>query len=181
MNAMEEPLLETAVIHNASDDYVEAMTRSNDEQDHQPAAITWFDYIIIWIILPVLLLFDFSLALFIQPGDGTDENTLNIRMVQLSIALFIVASYMYRRTLQEAQELRALFVLMPEIAIDVVLLMILLGQLMLAFQTLLCSIGGLSVVVMAYNVRSICGINGGNEPKKLLDTGLEGTRGPLIV
>jgi hypothetical protein len=163
---LREPLLEIAIPFGLTDaeDAVVETSSTNDEVDtaleNNPSYMTWFDCFVIWAILPVLLWVDFSMALVIHDKDNDDASSvapaINVRLVQVSILLFIVASYMYRKTIQDWRVSHAVLVLMPEILMDLVLLLILFGHLMTAFRSLLCSIFGLSMFVLIYNVRVLC-------------------------
>jgi hypothetical protein len=167
-NDLREPLLETAVpfgITDAENAVVETSSNNDEDDDtaleNNPSYMTWFDCFVIWTILPVLLWVDFSMALVIHDKDNdaaasSAASAINVRLVQVSILLFIVASYMYRKTIQDWRVSHAVLVLMPEILMDLVLLLILFGHLMTAFRALLCSIFGLSVFVLVYNVRVLC-------------------------
>ena len=167
------PLLETGVlydvgIHGDEETGAHAVEPSpcqendNDNTVTTPSDMTWFDCLIIWTVLPGLLWIDFSMALFIQSSEKDDDvdttilTSLSARLVQLSIVLFILASYMYRKTIQEMRVNHVLLVLLPEILMDLVLLLILFDRLLWAFRALLWSILALSLVVMVYNVKALC-------------------------
>lgn len=163
---LHEPLLESAVLYDVSSSESSPSTDANTAAD---SSMTWFDCIIIWTVLPMLLWVDFSMALVIQATTDEAATLVSARMVQLSIVLFILASYMYRKTIQEMRVTHVVIVLLPEILMDVILLLILFGKLWMAFRTLLWSVLSLSLVAMFYNIFVLCS-------KKQHDNELQGVR-----
>jgi hypothetical protein len=145
------PLLEPAVIYEVTD----ATTLVDCEGfQESPPVFTCGDYMVIWAILPCLLWIDFSVAFLMDERKATEA--LSFGLVQLAIALFCIAAFMYRSAMHEIGVTNACLVLMPEIMVDLVLLPILVGRLLWAFNVLLLCILLLSITVLVFNALALC-------------------------
>ena len=144
----EETLLamEESILLRDDDDAEEEL-----ESSHHP--YSWCDSLVIWLILPGLLWLDFCLAFWTNP-----ESTCNLRfsVVNISFVLFMISACLYRKMMEELETGRVVVVLLPEIAMNVVLALILANKIVAAFLFLLSSILVLSSVVVVYSVCILC-------------------------
>jgi hypothetical protein len=147
---LEEPLLA-----GAADEHEELVELVDDDEENEAAAqgdddespggdltITFgtscWDYVCIFLVVPSLLWLQFAVAL--NSGRAADLTGCS---VLLTILLFTTAGYMYKcclsdhdfshRTLLAQQAL----LLLPEILMDVILMLVLLGPASMAFEALL--------------------------------------------
>lgn len=144
-----QPLLAVETGYEAS-----TPTVALDEPEPVPAyRFTWCDSLIVWVVLPGLLWLDFAMAFALEPETVA---VLNWKTVNLSFVMFMIASYLYRKTIEDLQIDRVLVVLLPEIIMDAVLLAVLLGHIVGAFLLLLVSILFLASVVVINSVMVLC-------------------------
>lgn len=100
---------------------------------------------IMWVILPTLLFSQFGMA-FLMHDERTA--TMSWTIVNLSIALFVITSWLYRHACKDANITTVAIVLLPEIVMDVVLGLVLFNQVALGFMVLLVNMLFLSTFVV---------------------------------
>jgi hypothetical protein len=128
---------------------------------------SWCDSFLAWFVLPCLLWLDFWLVLHNNNSNNSSNysnysnnnssaassavqvQAVSMASVHLSFAMFIVASFLYRKTLEEHDCQSILLLLVPEIAMNAMLLLIFVNQTFAAYLTLLGVILALSSVVVA--------------------------------
>jgi len=89
---------------------------------------TWLDSLIVWFISPTLLSLDFSIAFWLEPQR---TQGLHPTMVYTSIVMFMLAAYLFRRTMEDMHVTRVMVILLPELAMDIVLTLVLFNQVVL--------------------------------------------------
>jgi len=132
--------------------------------DNEPVyRFNWCDSIMIWMVLPTLLWLDFGMAFLMldDPDNNRHQNPVssscvNFKVVNLSLLMFVVSSYLYRKVVEECKVNCLFVVLLPEIVMDVVLAVILADKVIAAYLVLLFSILGLSMVVVVHSVYGLC-------------------------
>jgi hypothetical protein len=161
---LEEPLLAG---DKEQEDLVELVDDEEEEeqQDQQQQETTriefgtsCWDYVCIFLLVPGLLWLQFAVAF--RTGKAAD---LTVCSVALTILLFTAASYMYKRCLSDhdfsnrtvAQ--RQLLLLLPEILMDVILGLVLLGPVSMAFEGLLYCTMALACFVIISTVITLRG------------------------
>ena len=133
---------------------------SNDEDDDNDASEaasaspssaleSWCDSCLAWFVLPCLLWLDFWLVLHNNSSSITNDaspthahphahahsapQVVSMASVHLSFVMFIVASFLYRKTLEEHECGSVLLLLVPEIAMNAMLLLIFVNQTFAAY------------------------------------------------
>jgi hypothetical protein len=120
---------------------------------------SWCDSFLAWFVLPCLLWLDFWLVLHNNSNSNTaaaatssvQVQAVSMASVHLSFVMFIVASFLYRKTLEEHDCPSILLLLVPEIAMNAMLLLIFVNQTFAAYLMLLGVILALSSVVVAFS------------------------------
>jgi hypothetical protein len=97
------------------------------------------DSLVTGIVVPVLLWLDFVLA---------QHPALSLAAVTVTVAMFVISSYLFRKTMQDLRVESLPLLLLPEIVMDVVLVLVLFDQVVVAFFFLLTSILVLATVVV---------------------------------
>ena len=131
-----------------------AVEKPLDEDEYLES--TCWDHVILWFVLPSLLFVQFAISFLYS--DETPHH-LQWSTVNWSIGLFVVASYLFRRTLQDhcvgQVTLDALLFLLPEIIMDVLLGMVLFGYVEAAFLTMVFSTVLLSFYVVCQSLYTL--------------------------
>jgi hypothetical protein len=159
---LEEPLL----AGDEQEDLVELVDDDEEEEEHQQQqestriefGTSCWDYVCILLLVPGLLWLQFAVAF--RTGKAAD---LTVCSVALTILLFTAASYMYKRCLSDhdfsnrtvAQ--RQVLLLLPEILMDVILGLVLLGPTSMAFEALLYCTMALAFFVIISTVITLQG------------------------
>jgi len=114
-----------------------------------------WDHCILWIVLPILLFVQFGIAYWFDRNQRLPWGVVNA-----SICLFVVASYLFRRTLTDRasvpflqHERSMMAFLIPEVIMDVLLLLVLLGSVEWAF---FCMVGSTVLLSLYVVVQSLC-------------------------
>jgi hypothetical protein len=131
-----------------------------DDDDELRVLPTRYDLFVLWLVLPTLLFLQFGIAFWFHDGVSTTTHHLYWYTVNWSIVLFVVASYLFRRTLQDHRHERniavdTLLFLLPEIIMDVLLGMVLFGLVEVAFLTMVASTVGLSLYVVVQSLYTL--------------------------
>jgi hypothetical protein len=160
-NDLSKPLLldvtgSTENDHDAGD---ESYTSSSSPSS---SLESWCDSFLAWFVLPCLLWLDFWLVLHNNSNSNSNSSAattaassavqaqaVSMASVHLSFVMFIVASFLYRKTLEEHDCQSILLLLVPEIAMNAMLLLIFVNQTFAAYLMLLGVILALSSVVVA--------------------------------
>lgn len=134
---------------------------------------TYCDNFILWLVLPALLFVQFAIAFRLeeQQHPSTDHHdhysihTLEWSTVNYSIVLFVLSSYLFRRTLQETVECcnetasfwlnSTVLFLLPEIIMDILLALVLFGQVVPAFLVMVVCTMGLSLYVVLQSFQTL--------------------------
>lgn len=142
-----------------------------DDDDALPSSSSslesWCDSFLAWFVLPCLLWLDFWLVLHNTSSSGGSSygsavplpsvdpvpqaQVVSMASVHLSFIMFIVASFLYRKTLEEHECESVVLLLVPEIAMNVMLLLIFGNKTFAAYMVLLGVILALSAVVVAFS------------------------------
>jgi hypothetical protein len=128
------------------DDDEEESCQEATEDDSQ-----WFNNSVVLIILPALLFLQFGMAFSRNPVQGTTG--LQLSVVNSNIVMFVITAALYRRAVQEMTTCSVQLLLLPEIIMNVVLGLVLYGQVVPAFLILLSSMLCLAVFVVANSIR----------------------------
>lgn len=119
----------------------------------EESSFSWCDIIMAWIILPTLLFIQFYLAF---RADSYDTQSLSQPSVYSSILLFVITSCLFRHTCADQKIKSTVILVLPEIVMDVVLLLILVSKTEEAYLTLLLSMFLLSLYVCISCVKALC-------------------------
>jgi len=159
---LEEPLLQQ-----------QTTTQHDDEDDNHPsehhlatsAGCSYFlwDRVCLLLILPSLLCLQFAMALQYNALDDKQEqrSTCSTFDVGTAICLFVVTSYLYKQCLNDSEQQAdsshwpAVFHLLPEILVDIVLGMVLLVSVDAALTTLLWATLIMSLAVISSTARHL--------------------------
>lgn len=114
------------------------------EAEDEDTAMCSEDFIM-WVILPTLLFSQFGMAFLMH---DVHTSSLSFTVVNISIALFIVTSWLYRHACVDANIQTVALLLLPEILMDVVLGLVLFNRVELGFMILLFSMLCLSSFVV---------------------------------
>jgi hypothetical protein len=121
---------------------------------------SWCDSFLAWFVLPCLLWLDFWLVLHNSSSTAAaaastaapvPAHVVSMASVHASFVMFIVASLLYRKTLEEHECESVLLLLVPEIAMNAMLLLIFATQTFAAYVLLLATVLALSIVVVAFS------------------------------
>jgi len=78
-----------------------------------------------------------------------------LQVVNFSLAMFVISSYLYRKVVEEVEVNCLVVVLLPEIVMDVVLAVILANKVVTAYLVLLFSILGFSTIVVLHSLYAL--------------------------
>lgn len=156
------------------------VARPVDEQEEPECCevhtTTCCDSFILWLVLPALLFVQFAIAFRLedQQHPAADDHhhhysihNLEWSTVNYSIVLFVLSSYLFRRTLQETvaccnetTSSRFFFsstflFLLPEIIMDLLLALVLFGQVVPAFLAMVLFTMGLSLYVVVQSFQTL--------------------------
>ena len=120
------------------------------EQSETPKTFTWCDVILGWIILPLLLFVQFYLA-FVDDQNKDLTHLLDYPTVNWSIVLYCITSWLFRHSCQDLGLTNTVFLVLPEIGMDIVLALVLFHQVVYAYLTLL-----LCMLLLALWVAGAC-------------------------
>jgi hypothetical protein len=136
----------------------EELRRCDDEEEASQspsAADTWCDSILAWFVLPCLLWLDFCLVLR-HPAWRQELPVASTAMasIHMSFVMFILSSFLYRKTIDEwagscGRTASVALLLVPELAMNVMLVLIFFDRVVAAYLMLLAVILALSLVVVA--------------------------------
>lgn len=135
------------------DDVADTMMMMMDDDDDIITSLCCNDTVIIWVILPCLLLSQFGMAFLLH-----DENTAHLSwpICNFSIFLFCITAWLFRHACADSKmKTPVLWLLAPEISMDIVLALVLFNQVELGFITLLASmlvLSGFVVVTTAHHL-----------------------------
>ena len=136
----------------SAEDATLPLTSSSPTSSSPPPLVvqfTWLDSLIVWFISPALLSLDFTIAFWLEPQR---TQGLHPPLIYCSIVMFMLAAYLFRRTMEDMQVTSVWFILLPELSMDIVLTLVLFNQVVWAVVTLLVSILLLSTTVVGYSV-----------------------------
>jgi hypothetical protein len=171
------------------DDDDEAGSNSKNGEDGK--AFSWFDHVVVWIILPALLFLQFGMAFFMS--DVEVVTGLRWSVVNYSILLFVATSVLYRQAAVDCKWTSSFIILLPEIIMDVILGLVLFDKIVMAFLFMLVSMLGLAIFVVVCSIRILVlsSMNNGDDEdddeedevkdskkEKLIITRFEGGRVP---
>jgi len=122
---------------------------SDDCVEGEVTSQSCWDNIILWIILPILIFIQFGISFSVQKET---PHSLQWSTVNWSIVLFCVASYIFRRAIDDVTRWLSL---LPEIIMDVLLAMVLCGAVELAFLTMVTSTIVLSLYVVVHSIHTL--------------------------
>jgi hypothetical protein len=112
---------------------------------------SWFDHVVVWIILPALLFLQFGMAFYMSNVEAVTG--LRWSVVNYSIVLFVVTAVLYRQAAVDCKWTSSFMILLPEILMDVILGMVLFDKIVMAFLFMLLSMLGLAMFVVVCSIR----------------------------
>ena len=165
---LSRPLLGLEHEDELHDEEVGRLVPHDDDDDDDDCydnihTATCCDSFILWLVLPVLLFVQFGIAFRLDQQQTAASSAhhyysihhLEWSTVNYSILLFVLSSYLFRRTLQETESCcdssvaSATFMfLLPEIIMDILLAFVLFGQVVPAFLSMVVCTMGLSLYVV---------------------------------
>jgi hypothetical protein len=132
-----------------------AMVYDDDEEESCPEATVddsqWFNNSVVLVILPALLFLQFGMAFSDNSVQGTTG--LQLSVVNSNIVMFVITAALYRQAVQEMTTCSLSLLLLPEIIMNVILGLVLCGQVVPAFLLLLSSMLCLAFFVVANSIR----------------------------
>jgi len=126
----------------------------DDEDEDDDSSFTCCDNIIVWIVLPVLLFVQFAMAF--KTGGEALRQVLSWSVVNYSIVLFVITSWLYRSACRDCKLRNSILLLLPEIVVDVILGLVLFDKTVLGFMVMLSSMLGLALFVMLTSIHILC-------------------------
>jgi hypothetical protein len=112
---------------------------------------SWFDHVVVWIILPALLFLQFGMAFYMSNVEAVTG--LRWSVVNYSIVLFVVTAVLYRQAAVDCKWTSSFIILLPEILMDVILGMVLFDKIVMAFLFMLISMLCLAMFVVVCSIR----------------------------
>ena len=153
---LDTPLLDQTEVDYDDDDEIvlREVTPSNLDlsQKEQEQDSPKSHEMLMWSVLAGLMFCQFAMG-YMHHQDGTQEVSLWI--VCASIGVFLLSAWLYHNTMRESCT-TMFFLLLPELAVNVMLLLILLGKFSLAFTTLLGASLVFSAVVVLVSFHHVC-------------------------
>jgi hypothetical protein len=142
------PLIGTLAhdIDVASSAGLEAPSRPQEEQSEERRT-SCCEWTMMNLAIPTILLLQFGMAFGLQ--DAAAETGIRWTLVIVSILLYVSASYLYRITMTDLQISNLLVVLLPELLMNVTVVLVFFHQVFPAFVLLAASSLFLSLVVVA--------------------------------
>jgi hypothetical protein len=121
---------------------------SDDDSDENKQSTLWnFSTLV---VLPTLLFSSFGEAFYLSSANA--DTGLRWSVVNYSIVMFVIIATLYRRAIQECKITYSVALLLPEILADIVLGLVLCGQVVPAFWFLLSSILCLAIFGVASSI-----------------------------
>lgn len=144
-NEMNQPLLEevetpTALEESMEDEQGSAKSNARHE-------------FLMRMLLSFLLLTQFSMS-YSSHQDGTQEVSFGITCC--GIAVFLLTAWLYHTIIRDLNYSSMVLLLLPELAVNVCLLLILWGEFSVAFMCLLTASLAFSAAVVLVSLRSVC-------------------------
>jgi cytochrome c biogenesis factor len=127
-----------------------------EEEDTSADDSFCFNFFIIWFFLSLLLFVQFGVALKNAQQDDNDEamRYLSWSIVNISIIIFCLTTWLYRNTCIETKLSNTFIVmLLPEIILNTIVILVLMNKTPVAFYTLLLGSELLSVISIVASVR----------------------------
>jgi hypothetical protein len=118
--------------------------------DDSSESALWCDNFVALVVLPALLFLSFGEAFYTSSVDA--DTGLRWSVVNYSIVMFVVIATLYRQALHECKITFSVALLLPEILMDIVLGLVLCGQVVPAFLLLTSSILCLAIFVVASSI-----------------------------
>ena len=137
----------------------------------QGKVFSWFDHVVVWIILPALLFLQFGMAFYMSNVEAVTG--LRWSVVNYSIVLFVVTAVLYRQAAVDCKWTSSFIILLPEILMDVILGMVLFDKIVMAFLFMLLSMLGLAMFVVVCSIRVLVVLsmdNDGEEEHEVKDS-----------
>jgi hypothetical protein len=129
-----------------------AFEDDDEEEDGKDGKVfSWFDHVVVWIILPALLFLQFGMAFYMSNVEAVTG--LRWSVVNYSIVLFVVTAVLYRQAAVDCKWTSSFAILLPEILMDVILGMVLFDKIVMAFLFMLLSMLGLAMFVVVCSIR----------------------------
>jgi hypothetical protein len=143
---------------------------SNGKKGQDGKVFSWFDHVVVWIILPALLFLQFGMAFYMSNVEAVTG--LRWSVVNYSIVLFVVTAVLYRQAAVDCKWTSSFIILLPEILMDVILGMVLFDKIVMAFLFMLLSMLGLAmfVVVCSIRVLVVLSMDNGDEEGEVQDS-----------
>jgi hypothetical protein len=123
----------------------------DEEEGKDGKVFSWFDHVVVWIILPALLFLQFGMAFYMSNVEAVTG--LRWSVVNYSIVLFVVTAVLYRQAAVDCKWTSSFIILLPEILMDVILGMVLFDKIVMAFLFMLLSMLGLAMFVVVCSIR----------------------------
>jgi hypothetical protein len=124
---------------------------SEDGDDNDNNGFSWFDHVVVWIILPTLLFLQFGMAFYMSDVEAVTG--LRWSIVNYSIVLFVLTAILFRQAAIDCKWTTSIVILLPEILMDVILGMVLFDKIVMAFLFMLFSMLGLAMFVVVCSIR----------------------------
>lgn len=166
---LDTPLLDQTEVDYDDDDEIALceVTPSNldlsqKEQEQDSPKSHGRQEMLMWILLAGLMVCQFAMG-YMHHQDGTQEVSLWI--VCASIGVFLLSAWLYHNTMREGST-TVFLLLLPELAVNAMLLLILLGKFSLAFTTLLGASLVFSAVVVLVSFHHVCSNKNDNEQQE---------------
>jgi hypothetical protein len=128
-----------------------AFEDDDEEEGKDGKVFSWFDHVVVWIILPALLFLQFGMAFYMSNVEAVTG--LRWSVVNYSIVLFVVTAVLYRQAAVDCKWTSSFAILLPEILMDVILGMVLFDKIVMAFLFMLLSMLGLAMFVVVCSIR----------------------------
>lgn len=106
----------------------------NNEQGELP---TWMEDFIVCFVLPMMLFLQFGMVYWMHLEPASKMQVPSWTLVNVSILQFVVTSWLYRRACQDANISSHALCLLPEILLNVVLVLILCNGVRLGYHVLI--------------------------------------------
>jgi hypothetical protein len=130
-------------------------------KDDDDKVFSWFDHVVVWIILPSLLFLQFGMAFYMSNVEAVTG--LRWSVVNYSIVLFVITAVLYRQAAVDCKWTSSFIVLLPEILMDIILGMVLFDKIVAAFLFMLISMLCLAMFVVVCSIRVLIVLSVGND------------------
>jgi hypothetical protein len=134
------------------DDYEDDGNEMDDDDDDDHHLLI-SDEVMIFLVLPCLMFSQFGMAFLMH-----DESTTHLSwsIVNFSIFLYWVTAWLYQHACLDSKIETVLVVLLPEILMDVILVIVWLDQVQVGLFVLLVSVIALSALAFAMTAKELC-------------------------